>query len=572
MEKNKNGVSMDIGPDSRGDQDVAQGSVTNVAAGSQHLHRSLRGKEVQLFAIGGAIGTCMLLLENVKVFDDSKADTYEALYVQMGSALPKGGPAGLFIAFVIWAGVMWAVNECFAEMVSYLPVPSPFIRFGGEWVDGALGFAMAWNFFLNMAILVPFEIVAMNIMITFWTDKVPVEAIIVAMIVLYAFLNTITVRYFGISEFYMSIFKVLLVLGLFLFTFITMVGGNPLHDAYGFRYWKQGAFVEHLVPGGTGKFLGVLSCLYQASFSITGPEYISIVAAETENPRKILPPAFRSFVWRLLVFFVGSALCMGIVIPYDNPTLLAILNGDVAGSGTGAASPYIIAMQRLKIYGLPSLVNALIMTSILSAGNGLLYSAARTLHGMALEGHAPRIFSRCTKKGVPIWALLFSLCFCLLAFLQVKSSSGVVLTYLVDLVTSCQMLNYGFTALTYRHFYSALNKQGISRDTLPYKGRFQPYTSYLAMGGTLFMLLAGGYNIFLKGQWSVMWFFLTYAMIGFFIVAFVFWKVVFKTTYVRPGTADLSLGGLREEIDAYEALLIPVDPGRVGMILNKVFE
>ena len=68
----------------------------------------------------------------------------------MGSALPKGGPAGLFLGFVIWAGVMWAVNECFAEMVSYLPVPSPFIRFGGEWVDGALGFAMAWNFFLNM--------------------------------------------------------------------------------------------------------------------------------------------------------------------------------------------------------------------------------------------------------------------------------------------------------------------------------------------------------------------------------------------------------------------------------------
>ena len=72
--------------------------------------------------------------------------------------------------------------------------------------------------------------------------------------------------------------------------------------------------------------------------SITGPEYISIVAAETENPRKILPAAFRSFVWRLLVFFVGSALCMGIVCAYNDPTLLAILGGDISGSGTGAAS------------------------------------------------------------------------------------------------------------------------------------------------------------------------------------------------------------------------------------------
>lgn len=71
----------------------------------------------------------------------------------MGSALPKGGPAGLFIAFVIWAVVMWAVNECFAEMVCYLPVPSPFIRFGGAWVDDALGFAMAWNYFLNVRLM-----------------------------------------------------------------------------------------------------------------------------------------------------------------------------------------------------------------------------------------------------------------------------------------------------------------------------------------------------------------------------------------------------------------------------------
>ena len=72
--------------------------------------------------------------------------------------------------------------------------------------------------------------------------------------------------------------------------------------------------------------------------SICGPEYISMVAAETENPRKILPPAFRSFVWRILLFFVGSALCMGIVIPYNDSTLLGILGGDLSGSGTGAAS------------------------------------------------------------------------------------------------------------------------------------------------------------------------------------------------------------------------------------------
>ncbi|CAK7274952.1 hypothetical protein SEPCBS119000_006437 [Sporothrix epigloea] len=503
--------------------DVDEGSAIPITAGSQSLHRNLRGKEVQLFAIGGAIGT---------------------------------------------------FNECFAEMVTLVPVPSPFVRFGSEWVDGALGFGMAWNFFLNMAFLVPFEIVAFQIMLTFWTDSVPVEATIVALIVLYGLLNVISVRYFGIAEFYLSIFKVVLMVGLFFFTFITMLGGNPIHDRYGFRYWKNpGAFVSHLEPGSVGRLCGIISCIYQASFSICGPEYISMVASEAESPRKVLPPAFRSFIYRILFFFVGSAFCMGIVIPYNDATLAAILGGATGGSGTGAASPYVIAMQRMHIKFLPHLVNAMIMTSVFSAGNGLLFSATRTLHGMALEGHAPRFFGRCTKAGVPVYALALSLAFCLLAFLQVSSSSADVLTYIVDLVTCCQIINYLSTAVTYRHFYSALQKQGVDRKTLPYKGRLQPYTSYYAMFGLTFMMLAAGYDLFLSGGWSTMWFFLDYGMIFFFIVLVVIWKIVTRSTYIRPGEADISLGGLKEEIDRYEELYLPHKSATVaGRYFNKLFE
>ncbi|KAI0020433.1 amino acid permease [Xylariomycetidae sp. FL0641] len=540
------------GPEEHDVEETA-GSVIDISAGSQHLHRKLRGKEVQLFAIGGAIGT--------------------SVYVQMGSALPKGGPAGLFIGFVIWGFVMMCVNECFAEMVSYAPVAAPFVRFGSEWVDPAVGFAMAWNFFLNMAFLVPFEIVALNIMLTFWTDKVPVEAVIVLMIVLYAVLNMVSVRWFGIAEFYTSIFKVLLIIGLFAFTFVTMVGGNPQHNAYGFTYWDNpGAFVSHIEQGDVGRLLGVLSCIIQASFSICGPEYVSMVAAESENPRRIISKAFKSFPWRILAFFVGSALCMGIVIPYDDETLNAILNGEATGSGTGAASPYIIAMKRLGISGLPHLVNALIMTSIFSAGNGLLFSATRTLHGMSLAGHAPRFLSYCTKAGVPIYCLAIAMSFCLLAFLQVDSSSAEVLTYLVDLITCCQLINYCMTCVTYLHFHAALQKQGVSRDSLPYKGRFQPYTAYVAIFMTTLVALLLGYDVFIWGGWDVMWFFLDYAMIGFFIVLFALYKVIRRTRYVPPGTADLSLGGLKEEIDAYEAIYSGRKRGAVGSWFNKMFE
>ena len=297
-----------------------------------------------------------------------------------------------------------------------------------------------------------------------------------------------------------------------------------------------------------------------------------MVAAETENPRKILKPAFKAITWRMLVFFIGSALCMGIVIPYNDETLAAILGGQKSGSGTAAASPYIIAMNRLEMPFLPHLVNAVIMTSIFSAGNGLLFAATRTLHGMSLEGHAPKFLSWCTKGGVPIYALFATLSFCLLAFLQVSSSSAKVMTYLVDLITACQLINYGFTAFICLHFYKAMNKQGVSRDSLPYKGRFQPYTSYYAMSGTALILLVSGYDLFMTGGWSVMWFFLDYGMIGFFIVAFVAWKFIFKTKWIRPGDVDLSLGGLKDEIDHYEELYVPREHGKIGKWANKIFE
>lgn len=326
-----------------------------------------------------------------------------------------------------------------------------------------------------------------------------------------------------------------------------------LSKAFAKLKFLQGAFVEHLVSGSTGRFLGVLSCIVQATFSITGPEYISMVAGETESPRTVLPKAYRSFVWRILLFFISSSLAMGIVIPYNDTTLSAVLNGDVSGSGTGAASPYVIAMGRLSISGLPHLVNALIMTSVLSSGNGILFAATRTLYGMSLNGTAPRLFSQTLRSGVPIYAVIACLAFCCLAFLQVRSSSAQVLVWLVDLITACQLLNFFSVALTYRQFYTAMRLQGVDRRTLPYRGKFQPYAAYVAMFGSALMLLLLGFDLFVAGGWDVTYFFLDYTFLAAFPIAFGMWKVLCKTKFVRPDEADLTVAGLVLEIDEYEA-------------------
>jgi len=255
------------------------------------------------------------------------------------------------------------------------------------------GFMAGWNFYFYeladsqawcrhctnfiRALLIPFEITALNLVLSFWRDDIPVWAVCLACVVLYGILNVLTVKAYGEAEFWLSGGKVILILMLFSFTFVTMVGGNPHHDAYGFRYWKHpGAFGEYLATGSLGKFEGFLGSLWAASFCIVGPEYISMVAAEAKRPRIYIKQAFKTVYWRFGLFFIGGALCTGIVIPYNDPTLVRVLGGG-EGGGTAAASPYVIAMQNLAITGFPHLVNALLVTSIFSAGNAYTYCATR---------------------------------------------------------------------------------------------------------------------------------------------------------------------------------------------------
>ncbi|KAK5113235.1 hypothetical protein LTR62_003571 [Meristemomyces frigidus] len=383
-EASKVGVDIDVASGSR----IEAGDSVSIKAGSAHLHRRLNASQVQLYAIGTAIGT--------------------GVFVSMGSYLPNGGPAGLFLGFVSWSVVLYGVNECYAEMVCHAPVPGAFVRFAAEWVDEALGFAVSWAFFFNQAFLMTFEVTAIHRLIGFWDthNKMPVEATTFIVIVLYGLINLMPVQWFGTVEFCLTLGKVFLILLTLAFAFVTMLGGNPLHDRYGFRYWKTpGAFAEYLVDGHAGQFLGFLSCATMAAFIICGPEYIAMVASETQAPRRVLPAAYSSFKFRLLFFFCGAALAMGIVVPYNDPTLAGILSGDISGSGTSAASPYVIAMERLNIPGLANFFNAIVITSVFSAGNGYVFSSSRALYTMAVANRAPAFLAKTTRNGVPIYAV-----------------------------------------------------------------------------------------------------------------------------------------------------------------------
>ncbi|KAH9901755.1 amino acid permease/ SLC12A domain-containing protein [Xylariomycetidae sp. FL2044] len=455
-------------------------SLTTIGRGDQ-THRKLKPRHIQLIGIGGTIGT--------------------ALYVQIGRGLLQGGPASLFIAFTLWCTVILAVTMSMAEMVTYLPISSPFIRFAGRYVDEAFGFAAGWNFFIFEAALVPFEVTACNVIIHFWSDVVPAGAIIAIVLILYALINLLAVKWYGESEFWAALGKVLLIVGLIIFTFIVMVGGNPDHDRFGFRYWYEpGAFNAYYATGSTGKFMGFIQCLIQASFTIAGPDYVSMSAGEAENPRVIMPKAFNAVFYRLTTFFMLGSLCVGILVPYNDPEMAAAFENNKPGA---AASPYVVSMNRLGISVLPHIVNAMVLTAAFSAGNSYVYCASRSLYGLALEGKAPKFLTRCTRNGVPIYCVVFVLLIALLAFLQVSENAAVVLDWFVSLVTASQLINFSVMCVTYICFHRALRAQGIDRDSLPYKGFGQPWAAVYGLVATFIMTFIGGYTVFLPGYWNV---------------------------------------------------------------------
>ncbi|KAH8691656.1 putative general amino acid permease [Talaromyces proteolyticus] len=524
-----------------GGNDIDTGEVVDDNHG---LKRHLSNRKVQLIAIGGSIGT--------------------AMFVSIGSALNEGGPASLFLSYTLYACVLALVSNAMAEMAIYMPVSASFIRHASVWVDDAWGFMAGWNFFFYESILIPFEISALNLILKFWRDDIPVGAVCAACIVSYGLINVAAVRYYGEAEFWLSWGKLLLMGIVFAFTFVTMVGGNPHHDSYGFRYWKTpGAFAEYLSTGSMGRWEGFLGSLWAASFAIVGPEYMAMVAGEAKLPRITLKRAFKSIYIRFGVFFIGGALCVGIVIPYNDPTLESVL-----GSSTGAASPYVIAMQNLGVTGLPHLVNALLFTSIFSAGNAYTYCASRTLHGLAIDGHAPKFLAKCTRNGVPLYCLSIVMVFPFLSLLQLSSGAYVVLTWLTNIVTAGGIIDYIVICVNYIFFYRACMAQGVNRRELPYYGYFQPWSTVFALCFEVCVVVCYGYAAFLPGHWSISDFFTHYAMVFLGILTFFGWKIIKRTKFVKPHEADLVWD--RPAIERYELTTLDRDIGFWNEMLAMV--
>lgn len=194
--------------------------------------------------------------------------------------------------------------------------------------------------------------------ISYWipTEKVNAGVWITIFLVTVVAINYFGVKFFGEFEFWLSSFKVVVILGIILLSFILMLGGGPDHDRKGFRYWKSpGAFNHYKMEGAPGRFLAFWSTMVSATFAYLGTELVGVTVGEAQNPRKTIPRAIKLTFYRILVFYVTSVLLVGTLVPYNSPSLLFALSDDNTKKGSAAASPFVVAVELAAIPALLAL-------------------------------------------------------------------------------------------------------------------------------------------------------------------------------------------------------------------------
>lgn len=175
-------------------------------------------------------------------------------------------------------------------------------------------------------------------------------------------------------------------------------------------------------------------------------------------------------------------------VPYTDDMLIG---GTKKSTGAGA-SPFVIAVQIANIPVFPHVVNGCLLIFVISAANSDIYIGSRTLFGLARDGQAPRIFTRTSGNGVPLYGVAFTSLFAALAYMNAAKSSSRIFGYLVSLVTVFGTLNWVSILLSYINFTRGMSAQGIPRSSMPYRGPLQLHGSYVALPLTMLVVFFNG--------------------------------------------------------------------------------
>jgi L-asparagine permease len=338
-------------------------------------HKGLKPRQLQMIAIGGAIGT--------------------GLFLGASGRLVKAGP-GLFLVYAVCGIFVFFMLRALGELVLHRPSSGSFVSYAREFFGEKAAYAVGWMYFLNWAMTSIVDTTAIATYLHHWGAFGPIPQWVLALIALIVVLsmNMISVEWFGEFEFWAALIKVVALVA-FLIVGIVFLAGRFHIDG---NDTGPGIWADH------GGFLptGVVPLLVTASgvvFAYAGVELVGIAAGETAEPEKIMPRAINSVIARVAIFYVGSVVLLAMLLPYT--------------SYKAGESPFVTFFSKIGFSGAGDLMNIVVLTAALSSLNAGLYSTGRVMHSLAMSGSGPKFAMRMTKRGVPYGGIAMTAVICL---------------------------------------------------------------------------------------------------------------------------------------------------------------
>ncbi|MEQ9848830.1 proline-specific permease ProY [Pectobacterium brasiliense] len=328
---------------------------------SSKLKRGLSTRHIRFIALGSAIGT--------------------GLFYGSASAIQMAGPSVL-LAYLIGGVVAYIIMRALGEMSVHNPQSSSFSRYAQDYLGPLAGYITGWTYCFEMLIVAIADVTAFGIYMGVWFPAVPHWVWVLSVVLIIGAINLMNVKAFGELEFWLSFFKVATIIimiaaGIGIIIWGIGNGGKPtgIHNL-----WSNGGFFSNGV-------MGMILSLQLVMFAYGGVEIIGITAGEAKDPQKSIPRAINSVPWRILVFYVGTLFVIMSIYPWNQV-------------GTNG-SPFVLTFQHMGITAAAGILNFVVITASLSAINSDVFGVGRMLHGMAEQGHAPKVFSRISKRGIP---------------------------------------------------------------------------------------------------------------------------------------------------------------------------
>lgn len=424
------------------------------AVDAEGYTKALGNRQVQMIAIGGAIGV--------------------GLFLGAGGKLATAGPS-LVITYALCGLAAFFVMRALGELVLHRPTGSSFVAYAREFIGPWAGFASGWMYWVNWAMTGVAEITAVAIYVHRWLPNVPQWLTALGALGVLLAVNLLSVRLFGELEFWFSVIKVLAIV-VFLFVGLAMV----LTSAHiGSTQTGVANLTEHagFFPHGVGVTLMALQAVV---FAYSAIELVGVAAGETRDARKVLPKAINGVIWRIAVFYVGSVLLLAMLLPWT--------------AYSGMESPFVTVFSRLGIPGMGDVMNAIVLTAALSSVNSGLYSTGRVLRALADRGEAPAFAGRMSSRHVPYGGILFTSGMYVLGVVL----NGIVPKDAFDIATSVASIGVVATWATLVVCQMRLRKAALRGElTRPsYRMPGAPYTAWATLGFlvlvVVLMAFAGG--------------------------------------------------------------------------------